>query len=153
MKASTGLLIAWTVLIAALVAALVFFVLRGQSPTDTALPDEAVRTTPVKPKPAEPRGTTRHPGRDVARTQPAPRALEITGVVRAPAGEPVAGAHIAVFAPTKAGLPDSPPDMEELRTLSSIVYITPPYAWIAGFLILVGIVFAVVTRRFDRIER
>ncbi|MFC7942892.1 ABC transporter permease [Microbacterium oxydans] len=35
----------------------------------------------------------------------------------------------------------------------SIVYITPPYAWIAGFLILVGIVFAVVTRRFDRIER
>ncbi|MEV0732915.1 ABC transporter permease [Polymorphospora sp. NPDC050346] len=35
----------------------------------------------------------------------------------------------------------------------NVDYITPPYAWIAGFLILVGVVFAVVTRRLDRIER
>lgn len=34
-----------------------------------------------------------------------------------------------------------------------IAYITPPYAWIAGFLLLVGIVFFVVTRHLDRIER
>lgn len=35
----------------------------------------------------------------------------------------------------------------------SLVYLTPPFGWIAGFLILVGIVFAVATRRLDRIER
>jgi lantibiotic transport system permease protein len=35
----------------------------------------------------------------------------------------------------------------------SIAYVTPPYAWIAGFLLLVGAVFASVTRRLDRIER
>ncbi|WP_454151441.1 ABC transporter permease [Microbacterium lacticum] len=34
-----------------------------------------------------------------------------------------------------------------------VVYLAPPYLWIAGFLILVGAVFAVVTRRLDRIER
>ena len=34
-----------------------------------------------------------------------------------------------------------------------LVYLTPPFGWIAGFLILVGIVFAVATRRLDRIER
>lgn len=35
----------------------------------------------------------------------------------------------------------------------SLVYLTPPLGWITGFLILVGVVFAVVTRRLDRIER
>lgn len=34
-----------------------------------------------------------------------------------------------------------------------VIYLNPPYLWIAGFLILVGAVFAVVTRRLDRIER
>ncbi|BCJ63132.1 ABC transporter permease [Polymorphospora rubra] len=35
----------------------------------------------------------------------------------------------------------------------NVAYLTPPYAWIAGFLILVGAVFVMVTRRLDRIER
>ena len=34
-----------------------------------------------------------------------------------------------------------------------LVYLTPPFGWIAGFLILVGIVFTVATRHLDRIER
>lgn len=34
-----------------------------------------------------------------------------------------------------------------------IVRITPPYAWIAGFLILTSFGFAMATRRLDRIER
>lgn len=34
-----------------------------------------------------------------------------------------------------------------------VAYVTPPYAWIAGFLILVGAVQAFATRRLDRIER
>lgn len=34
-----------------------------------------------------------------------------------------------------------------------VAYVTPPYAWIAGLLVLVGVVFALVTRRLDRIER
>lgn len=32
-------------------------------------------------------------------------------------------------------------------------YTNPPYAWVAGFLILVGAAFALATRRLDRIER
>jgi hypothetical protein len=36
---------------------------------------------------------------------------------------------------------------------SHISYLTPPYGWIGGFLLLVGVVFTVVTRRLDRIER
>ena len=125
MKASTGLLAAWVVLIAALVAAIVFFTLSGQSTPDAHEPDAPVKAAPQKPKPPDPKGPTRHPSRELSRTQPAPRALEITGVVRAPVGEPVPGAQIAVFTPTKAGLPDSAPDMDELRKLSSILYISP----------------------------
>ncbi|MDR7381422.1 ABC transporter permease [Promicromonospora iranensis] len=34
-----------------------------------------------------------------------------------------------------------------------VAYQSPSYAWIAGFLILVGAVYAFVTRRLDRIER
>ncbi|MGJ3509816.1 ABC transporter permease [Enemella sp. A6] len=34
-----------------------------------------------------------------------------------------------------------------------ITYITPPFAWIVGFLLLVGVVFAAATRHLDRIER
>jgi len=34
-----------------------------------------------------------------------------------------------------------------------VIYITPPYAWIAGFLILAGAVFTLVTRHLDQIER
>lgn len=34
-----------------------------------------------------------------------------------------------------------------------VTYITPPYAWIAGFLILAGAVFTLVTRHLDQIER
>lgn len=36
---------------------------------------------------------------------------------------------------------------------NKLVYFTPPFEWIAGFLLLVSVVFAVVTRRLDRIER
>ncbi|MDK9626852.1 ABC transporter permease [Propionibacterium freudenreichii] len=35
----------------------------------------------------------------------------------------------------------------------TVAYLTPPYAWIAGFLILVAAVFALATRRLDRLER
>jgi len=35
----------------------------------------------------------------------------------------------------------------------SVAYTTPPYAWVAGFLILVGVAFTLATRRLDRIER
>ncbi|WP_454151159.1 ABC transporter permease [Microbacterium lacticum] len=35
----------------------------------------------------------------------------------------------------------------------SVSYVTPAYAWIGGFLVLVGVVFALATRRLDRIER
>lgn len=34
-----------------------------------------------------------------------------------------------------------------------VAYVTPPYAWIAGLLVLVGVVFTLVTRRLDWIER
>lgn len=34
-----------------------------------------------------------------------------------------------------------------------IIFVTPPYLWIAGFLILVAALFTIATRRFDRIER
>ena len=34
-----------------------------------------------------------------------------------------------------------------------IAYITPPYAWIVGFLLLVAVAFAAGTSRLDRIER
>jgi len=34
-----------------------------------------------------------------------------------------------------------------------VVYATPAYGWIAGFLIIVGIAFTLATRRLDRIER
>lgn len=35
----------------------------------------------------------------------------------------------------------------------TISYITPAFAWIGGFLVLVGVVFVLATRRLDRIER
>ena len=35
----------------------------------------------------------------------------------------------------------------------NIIYITPDYVWIAGFLLLVGVVFIQMTRRLDRTER
>ncbi|MFF2652953.1 ABC transporter permease [Streptomyces sp. NPDC058045] len=36
---------------------------------------------------------------------------------------------------------------------ADVVHTSPPYGWIAGFLLLVGVVFAQVTRRLDRLER
>lgn len=36
---------------------------------------------------------------------------------------------------------------------SSLTYLLPPFGWITGFIVLVGIVFAVFTRRLDPIER
>jgi hypothetical protein len=33
------------------------------------------------------------------------------------------------------------------------VYTSPPYAWVAGFLIIVGVAFVLATRRLDNIER
>lgn len=34
-----------------------------------------------------------------------------------------------------------------------VVYLTPPYVWIVGFVLLVAVVFTSATRRLDRIER
>lgn len=34
-----------------------------------------------------------------------------------------------------------------------VAYTSPPYLWVAGFLLLVGVVFAMATRHLDRIER
>lgn len=34
-----------------------------------------------------------------------------------------------------------------------VVYVTPEYGWVAGLLLLVGVVFALATRRLDRAER
>ena len=36
---------------------------------------------------------------------------------------------------------------------AGVAYLTPPYAWIAAFLILVGAVYGFATRRLDKIER
>lgn len=34
-----------------------------------------------------------------------------------------------------------------------VIYVTAPYGWVAGFLILVAVVFVIATRRLDRVER
>ncbi|AYD90168.1 ABC transporter permease [Actinomyces lilanjuaniae] len=34
-----------------------------------------------------------------------------------------------------------------------VSYVSAPYGWVAGFLVLVAVVFTVVTRRLDRVER
>lgn len=36
---------------------------------------------------------------------------------------------------------------------NGVSYVTPPFVWIAGLLVLVGVVFVIVTRHLDRIER
>lgn len=38
------------------------------------------------------------------------------------------------------------------QTDGTVSYVTPPHVWVAGFLVFVGIVFAVATHRLDRLE-
>lgn len=126
MKTSTALLIAWIVLVAGLVGAVAFFVLGGQTPQQP--PDAPVRpVAPDKPEPAEPKGPTRVPGRNAAR-QPVPPAKprEITGTVRDAAGKPVEGATVRLHQGSAGpGQPETAPDVDELRRISQIVYVTP----------------------------
>jgi hypothetical protein len=128
-KTSTALLAAWFVVIAGLIAAIVFFFLQGGS-DEPAPPDAKVVPLTPKPgvKPKQQHGTTRKPGDRGGRgsdpSKPAKR-LEISGTVKLPGGVPVAGAHVALFEPTKPGRSATPPDMDELRMLSSLIYIQP----------------------------
>ncbi|MEA5055469.1 MAG: hypothetical protein VB093_18785, partial [Propionicimonas sp.] len=34
-----------------------------------------------------------------------------------------------------------------------VAYVSPPYPWVAGFLLLVGVVFTLATQHLDRLER
>lgn len=121
MKTSNALLVAWIVLIAGLAGAIAYFTLSAQGPTE---PDAPVKPVPAKPKPPEPKAPTRHPPRTQQR-QPAPPArAEITGVVYVPGGGPAEGARVAIFPPSKPGQPDVPADMDEIRKLNQMVYIS-----------------------------
>jgi hypothetical protein len=131
MKQSNALLAAWLVLIAALVAALVYFTISSQTAAP-ALPDAPV--VRVEPRPT-PKSTDRKPptpdsGR--RRTRPPdspPKAVEVTGIVNDRDGKPVAGAHVELFRQTsKPGQPDTPPDVDELRVVSQIVSV-PTDSW------------------------
>jgi len=124
-KTSNALLAAWFVVIGGLLAAVVFFSLKGCSPTETP-PDEAV--TPVQPKPVVKAKPREHhgdsPRRGTAGDRPSTaKRFVIEGVVLVPGGEPAPGAHVALFEPTRPGKPSGPPDKEELRLLSSMIYI------------------------------
>jgi hypothetical protein len=121
MKTSNALLAAWIVLIAALVGAIVYFTLNAQAPTP---PDAPVKPVAAKPKPPEPKGPTRRPGRNPSVLPTPPMRAEITGVVYSPDGAPAQGARVAIFPPTKPGQPDVPADMDEIRTLNQIIYIS-----------------------------
>ncbi len=121
MKTSNGLLAAWLVLIAALGGAIVYFMMNAEAPPP---PDAPVKPAAAKPKPPEQKGPTRRPGRDPHRPSMPPPRAEINGVVHGPDGKPVPVAHVAIFAPTKPGQPDVPADMDEIRKLNQIVYIT-----------------------------
>jgi hypothetical protein len=123
-KPSNSLLAAWFVLIAGLVAAVVFFALKSENPT-TPVPDEPVKPMPPKPTvkvkpPTQPRhqGTTK----PFDPSKPAKR-LVIEGTVRVPGGDPAPGAHVALFEPTRAGKPSGTPDVEELRLVNSLIYV------------------------------
>ena len=131
MKQSNALLAAWLVLIAALAGALVYFTISSQSAAPVQ-PDAPVVSVEPKPavkapdkKPAMPPGPRKRPVND--RTPPKPQ--EIVGTVRDRDGKPVADAHVALFRhSTKPGQPETPPDVDELRLVSQIVYV-PTDSW------------------------
>jgi hypothetical protein len=131
-KTSPALLVAWLVLIAGLVAAIVFFTLNGRAPHEE--PDSPV--VPVKPKETKapaPKGP--QPSRDRDRHRagqtPAPRAATISGIVHSGDGQLVAGARIAIFPWTaaKSAQPSAPPNMDDIKLLNQIVYIAPDDDW------------------------
>jgi hypothetical protein len=125
-KPSNSLLVAWIVLIAGLIAIIVFFSLKGGSePT----PKSDENFVPVKPKePIKPRTPppSRHGGTGSTKSGESSRVakrLVIQGTVRIPGGQPAPGAHVAVFEPTKAGKPSGTPDVDELRLVNGMVYV------------------------------
>lgn len=122
MKTSNALLAAWVVLIAALVGAVVYFTLSAEAPAPPDAPVKPVAPKPVKPP--EQKGPTRHPGRNPPRAEVPPARAEITGVVYAPDGTPAQGARVAIFPTAKPGQPDVAADMDEIRKLNQIVYIS-----------------------------
>ena len=125
-KTSNALLIAWLVLIAGLIGAIAVFTLNSQ-PTPVE-PDPAVVPVQAKPKAPEVRkGPTIRPGRHGAGQESIPKAAEISGVVHAPGGEFVGGARVAISAWSggNAGQPTSPPNMDEIKLLNQMIYISP----------------------------
>src|SRR5262245_56490083 len=131
MKQSNALLAAWLVLIAGLAGALVYFTISQQTgPTAPDAPVVPIQAKPPTPKPPAPKPPTPEQGRRRTRTDGTPpKVLEITGTVRDREGKPVPGAHVALFRHTsKPGQPESPPDVEELRIVSQIVYV-PTDSW------------------------
>jgi len=124
---SKALLFAWLVLIAGLAAAIAFFTLNGRpAPTET---DPAVVPVQPKQKPPDvkkpPRiGSSRHPG---GQDPTATHGTGISGIVHAADGALVGGAHVAIFAwpASRSGQPSASPDMEEIKLLNQIIYITP----------------------------
>lgn len=125
-KTSTALMIAWLVLIAGLIGAIMFFTLNGrQAPTE---PDAPVVPVQVKPRPpAEKKPSHPVPGRSHSGQDTSVKETTISGVVHAPTGEVVGGAHVAIFAwsGAKAGQPSVPPDMDEIKLINQMIYITP----------------------------
>ncbi len=123
-KTSTALLAAWFVVIAGLIAAVVFFSMKGCAPATPT--DPPVVKIPPKPtvKPVRPiprRGDAPHS--EPSARGAAPKRFSIEGIVRVPGGDPVQGAHVALFEPNKAGKPVGPANHEELQFLNSVIYI------------------------------
>jgi hypothetical protein len=125
-KSSTALLIAWLVLIAGLVAAIAFFTLNGR-PAATE-PDAPVVPVQPKQKPADVKKPPRSPtGRHPSGQDPPTRSSAISGIVHAGDGTLVGGAHIAIFAlsASRSAQPSAAPDMEEIKLLNQMIYISP----------------------------
>ena len=131
MKQSSALLAAWLVLIVALAGALVYFTLKSQDAAP-AVPDPPVvhvepRQAPKVPdkKPVMPPQPRKRGGTDAAPARP----QSVNGVVHDRDGKPVPGAQVALYRQVvKPGQPETPPDVEELRLVSQIVYV-PTDSW------------------------
>lgn len=131
MKQSNALLVAWLVLIFVLAGAVAYFTINAHTSAPTP-PDVPVVKVDPKPTQKPPERKPPVPSTNRKRTgadgTPA-RALEIAGIVRDRDGKPVAGAHVALFRQTtKPGQPETPPDVDELRIVSQIVYV-PTESW------------------------